>query len=61
MLDVYELTKKIIAYVKDERFNLNIFILTLKSVVNCDVLVWKKVFKELVLVMHLLKHANMQQ
>ncbi len=38
MLNAYELRKKIIAYVKDERFNLNIMTLTLKFVVSCDVL-----------------------
>ncbi len=38
LLNVYELRKKIIAYVKDERFNLNIMTLTLKFVVSCDVL-----------------------
>ncbi len=37
-LDAYVLRKKIIAYVKDKGSNLNIMSLTLKSVVNCDVL-----------------------
>jgi hypothetical protein len=30
--------KKIIDYVKDERFNLNIMTIVLKYVVNCDIL-----------------------
>jgi hypothetical protein len=56
--DIYELRKKNVAYVKDEGSNLNTMIIALKLAVSCDVLVWKKVFMELVLVMHFLKHVN---
>ncbi len=35
MLNQYELRKKIVAYVKDERSNLNIMIIALKSIVKC--------------------------
>jgi hypothetical protein len=39
LLGKYDLRKKIIAYVKDEGFNLNIMIhVALKSIVGCDVL-----------------------
>ncbi len=38
LLDIYKQTKKIIAYVKDEGFNLNTIATTLKSIVNCDLL-----------------------
>jgi hypothetical protein len=78
-LNIYKLKQKIVAYVKDEGFNLNIMTTTLKSIVSCDVFslenimittlksvvscdvfsLEKKKFKELVLVMHFLKHANM--
>jgi hypothetical protein len=44
LLNTYELRKKIVAYVKDERFNLNIMIVTLKLVVICDVLGLKESF-----------------
>jgi hypothetical protein len=37
-LDIYELRRKIVAYVKDEGYNLNIMTTTLKSIINCDVL-----------------------
>jgi hypothetical protein len=37
-LNTYELRKKIVAYVKDEGFNLNTMIATLKSIVSYDVL-----------------------
>jgi hypothetical protein len=38
LLNKYDLMKKIIAYVKDEIFNLNIMIPTIKFVVSCDIL-----------------------
>jgi hypothetical protein len=37
LLNKYDLMKKIIAYVKDEIFNLNIMTPTLKFVVSCDI------------------------
>jgi hypothetical protein len=44
LLNIYELRKKIVAYVKDEGFNLNIMVVTLKLVVICDVLSLKESF-----------------
>jgi hypothetical protein len=38
LLDIYELRKKIIIYVKDEKFNQNIMIVTLKLVVSYEML-----------------------
>jgi hypothetical protein len=38
LLDNYALRRKIISYVKDEGFNLNIMTTTLKSIVSCDML-----------------------
>jgi hypothetical protein len=38
LLDYYGLSKKIIAYVKDQGTNLNFMTTTLKFVVNCEVL-----------------------
>jgi len=38
LLDSYGLSKKIIAYVKDEGTNLNFVTITLKFVANCEVL-----------------------
>jgi signal transduction histidine kinase len=38
LLDIYELRKKIVIYVKDEKFNQNIMIVTLKLVVSYEVL-----------------------
>jgi hypothetical protein len=38
MLDSYALRRKIIAYVKDEGYNLNTMTTTLKSIVSCDLL-----------------------
>jgi hypothetical protein len=38
LLDSYASRKKTIVYVNDERSNLNIVIITLKSIVNCDML-----------------------
>ncbi len=37
LLDIYELRKKIITYVKDEGFNFNTTTIALKLVVSCDV------------------------
>jgi hypothetical protein len=54
------LRKKIVAYMKNEDYSFNIMISTLKSLVNCETLgTWRKVFKEHVLVMHLLRIFNM--
>jgi hypothetical protein len=58
LLDNYALRRKIIAYVKDEGSNLNTMITTLKSIIICDMLFWRKAFKAFVLVMHFLKLAN---
>jgi hypothetical protein len=44
LLNIYELRKKIVAYVKDEGFNLNIMVVALKLVVICDVLSLKESF-----------------
>jgi hypothetical protein len=60
LLDIYEL-KKIVAYVKDEGYNLNIMSTALKLIINCDVLGLGKKFQKLVLVMHFIKHVHMQQ
>ncbi len=38
LFNQYGLKNKIIAYVKDEGSNLNTMIITLKSIVNCEVL-----------------------
>jgi hypothetical protein len=38
LLGKYDLTKKIMAYVKNEKSNLNIMTTALKSIVSCDVL-----------------------
>jgi len=62
LLDQYDLRKKIIAYVKDEGTNLNAMTIALKSIVSIlKFLVWRRVSKSLVLVMHFLKHVNMGQ
>jgi hypothetical protein len=42
-LNVYELRKKIVAYVKDEGFNLNTMIGALKSIISYDVLGLKEI------------------
>jgi len=42
LLGKYDLGKKIIVYVKDEKSNLNTMIITLKSIVSCDVLGFDK-------------------
>ncbi len=62
LLDQLDLIKKkIVAYIKDEGANFNAMTTTLKFVVIVKFLVWKKVSKALVLVMHFLKHVNMGQ
>jgi hypothetical protein len=38
LLDKHDLRKKIITYVKNERFNLNIMTVALKYVLSCDIL-----------------------
>jgi hypothetical protein len=38
LLNKYDLREKFIVYVKDERFNLNIMITTLKSIISYDIL-----------------------
>ncbi len=38
LLEKYNLSKKIIVYVKDERFNLNIMNFAWKIVLSCDIL-----------------------
>jgi len=38
LLDSFALRKKIITYVKDEGFNMNIMTTTLKSIISCDML-----------------------
>jgi hypothetical protein len=38
LLDKYELRKKIVPYVNDERSNLNIMIVSLKSIISCEIL-----------------------
>ncbi len=43
LLNVYELRKKIVAYVKDEGFNLNTMIGALKSIISYDVLGLKEI------------------
>jgi hypothetical protein len=53
--------EKIIAYVKDERFDLNIMTSTLKSIISCDILSLIEIFKVVVLAMHFLRLVNMLQ
>ncbi len=59
LLNNYALKRKIITYVKDEGSNLNTMTTTLKSIIICDMLVWRKAFRAFVLVMHFPKLANM--
>ncbi len=49
--------KKMIVYVNDERFNLNIIIVVLKLVVSCEKLSSMAV---VVFTMHFKNHLNMQ-
>jgi hypothetical protein len=59
LLSKYDLRKKIIVYVKDERSNLNIMIATLKSLVNYDVLGLIESFQGSYLAMHSLRFISM--
>jgi hypothetical protein len=59
LFDQYNLRNKIIAYVKDERSNLNVMIITLKSIMSCEVMVVKEISKGPVLIMHFSKLVNM--
>lgn len=61
LFDQYNLRNKIIANVKDERSNLNVMIITFKSIMSCEVVVVKEISKGLVLVMHFWKLVNMLQ
>jgi hypothetical protein len=61
LFDGYALKRKIVAYVKNEGFNLNFMTIALKLVVSCDVLGLEEVFRILVLVMHFKKCVNMFQ
>ncbi len=45
LLDSNELKKEIVTYVKDEGFYLNTMIMSLKSIVSCDVLGLKESFQ----------------
>lgn len=56
-LERYDLKKKMIVYVNDERFNLNIIIVVIKLVVSCEKLSSMAV---VVFTMHLKNHLNMQ-
>jgi hypothetical protein len=38
LLDTYELKRKIVTSIKDEGFNVNTMITSLKSIISCDVL-----------------------
>jgi hypothetical protein len=53
LMDQYGLKNKKIAYVKNERENLNSIIVALKSIMSCEVVsVWRKIFKAFLLGMH---------
>ncbi len=43
-LDSYGSSKKILAYVKDEKANVNSMTISLKYVINCDILGWEENF-----------------
>jgi hypothetical protein len=45
LLDQYDLAKKIVAYVKDEGANLNAMTISLKFVVDCEVLAIEESFQ----------------
>ncbi len=45
MLDAHELRKKIVTYVRDEGFYANTMIISLKSIVSCNVLGLKESFQ----------------
>ncbi len=61
LLDSYALKRKIIAYVKDERSNLNTMTTTLKSIVSCDMFGLEENFKAFVQGIHFIRLANMLQ
>jgi hypothetical protein len=61
LLDNYALRRKIIIYVEDEISNMNIMIITLKSIISCDMLGLEESFKALVLGMHFPSLANILQ
>jgi hypothetical protein len=61
LLDNYALRRRIIAYVKDEGSNFNIMIITLKSIVSCDMLGLEEIFRALVLDVHFPRFSNMLQ
>jgi len=46
-LDSYALRKKIIVYVKDDGFNLNIMSITRKSIVSCEMLGLEESFQDI--------------
>jgi hypothetical protein len=50
----YDLRKKIIAYVKNERSNLNTMIITLKFIVSYDILGLPKSFSKVVVLAYIL-------
>jgi len=57
----YSLWKNIIVYVKDESSNLNVMIITLNYIVSCEAMGLEKVFKGLILGMHIPKIISMPQ
>jgi hypothetical protein len=52
LLEKYDLTKKIIAYVKDHGYNLGTMAIALKFFINYDRLDWRKILKFLVWAYH---------
>jgi len=59
LLDTYDLKRIIVTSIKDEGFNVNTMIASLKSIVSCDVLGLEENFHG-TLVVHFSKHVNMQ-
>lgn len=60
LLDKYELKKKIVPYVNDERFNLNIMTTPLKSIINYEILGLEERFQRTCFGhVHSLNHVNM--
>jgi hypothetical protein len=55
------LRRKTITYIKDEWSNLNTMTIAFKFIMKCEILVWMKAFKALVLAMVFLKHVSMLQ
>jgi exosortase/archaeosortase len=60
LLEQYDLTKKIMTYVKDEGANLNTMTIALKLIVNCEAWGVMEIFKGLTLDMPSLGLVNMQ-